>query len=530
MRFLSVNLNCFLIEFASLEETIAVHHFLQHAQHPYIQEMIPAARTILIYFDHLFTNVKALIQWISAQKIDQQIFITGKEVVINVRYDGIDLAGVAEYLGLSTHEVIQKHSNSRWQVAFIGFAPGFAYLISPDQPFRSIPRLASPRKKITAGSVGLAGEYSGIYPKDSPGGWQLIGQTDEKMWDLHRQQPALLLPTDQVVFNDISRNPTQVTVASASFIPEQALKKTAIFKVENVGLQVLVQDQGRKNVAAFGVGQAGALDKKAYASANQIVGNPHHAAVLEILNGGLRLEVLQSTVIAVTGADAELWISYANGHQVKENRYQPIALDQGDEVYIASPQAGIRHYLAVRGGIAAEQVLGSASYDSLAELGTAPIKVGDQICSAQLKTQSVDLNQCAIALSKVGEQVIVDIVLGPRTDWFTHESLALLLEQSWLVTTESNRIGLRLLGDQPLQRQLNQELPSEGCCTGALQVPVNGQPVLFMNDHPLTGGYPVIATVAPYHLDLIAQLPAGCSIQFRQISDFMDINNNESTT
>lgn len=86
-----------------------------------------------------------------------------------------------------------------------------------------------------------------------------------------------------------------------------------------------------------------------------------------------------------------------------------------------------------------------------------------------------------------------------------------------------NRIGLNQVGDQPLQRQLDQELPSEGCCTGALQIPPNGQPLLFMNDHPITGGYPVIAAVASYHLDLIAQIPTGCYIQFRKISDFMDI-------
>ncbi|MCY6411538.1 urea amidolyase family protein [Acinetobacter sp. VNH17] len=530
MRFLSVNLNCFLIEFSSLEETVAAHHFLQHAQHPHIQEMIPAARTILVYFDDLCTDAKALIQWISAQKIDQDFFNSGKEVVINVRYDGIDLAHVAEYLGIAIDEVIQKHTDSRWQVAFIGFAPGFAYLISPDHPFGSIPRLASPRKKICAGSVGLAGEYSGIYPKDSPGGWQLIGQTDEKMWDLHRQQPALLLPSDQVVFNNTTQNPVQITVPSTRFIANQSVEKTAILKVKSVGLQVLIQDQGRRNVASLGVGQAGAMDRTAYVSANQIVGNPRHAAVLEILNGGLRLQVLQSTVIAVTGAQAELWIHYASAHQVKENLYQPIALDQDDEVYISSPQAGVRNYLAIRGGIMVEQVLGSASYDSLAELGTPPIKMGNELYSAQLKTWPVDLNQLPVSLPKAGDQVIVDIVLGPRTDWFTQDSLALLWEQSWLVTTESNRIGLRLFGDQPLQRQLHQELPSEGCCTGALQVPANGQPVLFMNDHPLTGGYPVIATVAPYHLDLIAQLPAGCSIQFRPISDFMDINHNESAT
>ncbi|RLZ08204.1 5-oxoprolinase/urea amidolyase family protein [Acinetobacter sp. 2JN-4] len=526
MRFLSVNLNCFLIELSSLEETVALYHCLKRTAHPDIQELIPAARTILVYFDPIFIDEKNLIQWISAQKLEQNLLDMGKEVVINVCYDGADLAHVAEYLGIDVDEVIHKHTHSCWQVAFIGFAPGFAYLISPDHPFGSIPRLVSPRKKIASGSVGLASEYSGIYPKESPGGWQLIGRTEQTMWDVYREQAALLLPSDQVVFKDISKHPTQVTVPCTKLFPRQRLENPIVFTVLNVGLQVLVQDEGRKNVAQLGVGQAGAMDRSAFHCANACVGNPKNAAALEIYNGGLRLKVMKETVIAVTGAETELWVTYANGYTVKQPLYQPIALDEGDEIYLTKAQAGIRNYVAVRGGIAVEQVLNSVSYDSLAELGTMPVKAGDEIRSAQLKTECVDLDQSANALPKVGDQVVVDIVLGPRMDWFTPESMDLLLDQSWLVTADSNRIGLRLVGDKPLQRQIKQELPSEGCCTGAIQIPPNGQPVLFMNDHPITGGYPVIAAVAPYHLDLIAQVAAGCYIQFRKISDFMDIKKN----
>lgn len=523
MRFLSVNLDCFLIEFQSLEETMAVYDCLKQAHHPHIQELIPAARSILIYFDPLQVDLRTLIRWISTQKVDQDALRKGKEIVIDVRYNGIDLNNVAEYLGISTDQVVQKHTSVDWQVAFIGFAPGFAYLIHPEHAFGSIPRLASPRKKVSAGAVGLAGEYSGIYPKDSPGGWQLIGQTDAALWDIHRQQPALLLPSDHVIFKDIRHNPTQVSVPAQSFSPAQSIQKPIVFRIKNVGLQALIQDEGRKHLAEWGVGRAGAMDQGAFQQANLIVGNPKNAAVIEVLNGGLRLQVLEATVIAVTGAETEVWITYVGADKVKVALYQPIALDHGDEIYISAPSAGIRNYIAVRGGIAVEQVLKSASYDSLAELGTKPIQVGDEIYSAQLKTQPVSLNVIAAALPKQGETITVDVVLGPRTDWFADESVDLLFKQSWLVSTESNRIGLKLVGDQPLQRQLNQELPSEGCCTGALQIPPNGQPVLFMNDHPITGGYPVVAAVASYHLDLIAQIPTGCYIQFRKISDFMDI-------
>jgi allophanate hydrolase subunit 2 len=127
------------------------------------------------------------------------------------------------------------------------------------------------------------------------------------------------------------------------------------------------------------------------------------------------------------------------------------------------------------------------------------------------------------ALPAVGETVTLDIVAGPRTDWFTADALARLTAQDWLVTPQSNRIGLRLAGEQQLERRQHQELPSEGTCSGSIQVPASGQPVLFLHDHPLTGGYPVIAAVAEYHLDLAGQIPPGAAIRFNIIQPFIEI-------
>ncbi|MGB5886375.1 MAG: 5-oxoprolinase/urea amidolyase family protein [Acinetobacter venetianus] len=528
MRFLSVKANAFLIEFTCLQETMAAYRTLQHAQHPYIRELVPAARTILVYFDPLFISIKTLIKWIDAQKIFEGVALNGKELVIPVRYNGEDIEHVADLVGLSVSELIYKHSQTLWRAAFIGFAPGFAYLVSDEPPFGSIPRLASPRKKIISGSVGLAGEYSGVYPKDSPGGWQLIGKTDLKMWDVQREQPALLLPNDHVIFKDVTHQPTQISVPNISSLPKkQSTESEAVLRVKKVGLQVLIQDVGRLNMAKMGVGRAGAMDQTSFQSANLAVGNPQNAAALEILNGGLVLSILKPTVIAVTGADAELSVQYAQEEKVRAPLYQPIALDQGDEVYLAVPNAGVRNYLAVWGGLAVENILGSASYDSLAELGALPLKIGDKLASAQLKTHSVDLSQSSFAMPKQSDVIVIDLHLGPRTDWFKTSGLELLFQQKWLVTTESNRVGLRLHGKHALQRKIEHELPSEGCSIGALQIPPNGQPVLFMRDHPITGGYPVIATVAAYHLDLVAQIPSGSFIQFRKITEFMDIQDHE---
>ena len=525
MRFLAVNLNSFLIELNDPEHTVALFRHLERIKHPHIVEMIPAATTILIYFDHLNTEVSELLPWIKSQKIELQQQHFMQEVVIDLIYDGPDLHHVAELLGITVSEVIHRHSNSCWNVAFIGFAPGFGYLNSPDRPFGSIPRLSSPRKKIQAGSVALAGEYTGIYPKDSPGGWQLIGSTPQQMWDIHRDPPALLRAGDQVVFHDITHHPSHVVVPEMKVAWQLEQYLQPVFELLQTGLQSLVQDQGRAQKAALGVGRSGAMDQTALFQANRIVGNPDDAAVIEVLNGGLKLKVLQPTLVAITGAESNIWVSYAGKTKVKVPDYLPIALDSGDLIYIDSPQAGLRHYLAIRGGIAAEKILGSASFDTLAELGTPPLKPHDFIYSADLPVTSVLVNEIRLErLPKVGDVIEVDVILGPRTDWFAPESLSHFFQQQWLVTQESNRIGLRLSAELPLQRQIHDELASEGTCTGALQIPSNGQPVLFMNDHPLTGGYPVLGAVANYHLDCIAQIPPGCLIQFRQKSEILELD------
>lgn len=153
---------------------------MQNTQLNGIKDLVPAAKTILVFFNEIETNFKMLVASIQGLKVDSGFERSSQEVIVPIRYDGEDLAQVAELQGLSVADVIRKHHESVWNVAFIGFAPGFAYMSSPDKPFTDIPRLTVPRK-IPSGSLGLAGKYSGIYPKDSPGGWQLIGTTSENV-------------------------------------------------------------------------------------------------------------------------------------------------------------------------------------------------------------------------------------------------------------------------------------------------------------------------------------------------------------
>jgi biotin-dependent carboxylase-like uncharacterized protein len=243
---------------------------------------------------------------------------------------------------------------------------------------------------------------------------------------------------------------------------------------------------------------------------------------LETIGGGLRVRSTGDSVVAVTGADAPLTITSANGQHWQAARYQPLALTAGDTLHIGQPQAGLRSYLAVRGGFAVVPVLGSCSTDTLAQVGPKPLAAGDVLpIRPHPHGAAVDLHEePPTDLPTVHDVVTLDVVLGPRTDWFTPESLERLRSQLWQVTPQSNRVGLRLAGELPLERAVLDELPSEGTPWGAIQVPPSGQPVLFLADHPLTGGYPVIGCVATHHLNRAGQIPVHAWVRFNPLGDF----------
>ncbi|MGH3496349.1 MAG: biotin-dependent carboxyltransferase family protein [Nocardioidaceae bacterium] len=266
------------------------------------------------------------------------------------------------------------------------------------------------------------------------------------------------------------------------------------------GALTTVQDAGRPGRAAFGIGPSGACDRAAYRLANRLVGNPEGAAVLEVTFGGLRLRADQDVVVVTTGARCEgAWSHNA-----------PAPLRASQELQLGAPASGLRTYLAVRGGFTTELVLGSRSTDVLSGLGPAPVAVGDvlPVGDPELGAPGVDL--APVADPEAGD-VTVRVMPGPRWDWFSDEAWALLVSQRYIVTSDSNRVGLRLDGE-PLERTRTDELPSEGLARGALQIPPSGKPVLFLADHPATGGYPVIAYVVDHDVDRCGQLRPGQSV------------------
>ena len=244
-----------------------------------------------------------------------------------------------------------------------------------------------------------------------------------------------------------------------------------------------VQDSGRPGMASLGVGRSGVCDRVSYSLANRLVGNPAGTAVLEVTAGGLHLRANDELTVVTTGARCE--------GQPPHNA--PSRLRAGDELLLGVPAAGLRTYVAVRGGFAVEPVLGSCSTDLLAGLGPAAVATGDMLVVGEPSDPVARIDLAPVPDPAKGE-VTVRVMPGPRRDWFSDEAWVSLLSQSYTVSSDSNRVGIRLAGE-PLERVRDGELQSEGMARGALQIPPSGTPVLFLADHPVTGGYPVIAYV-----------------------------------
>ena len=525
MRFLPVSLTTILVELADLDETLALFASLENDPVEGIEETVPAARTLMIRFRPEKIDGQALAAELSRRDLTAKIPPSDKLVEIPVHYNGEDLADVATLTGLSVDEVIRRHTESEFTVAFCGFAPGFGYLVGGD-PALHVPRRQSPRTRIPAGSVALAGAFSGVYPQNSPGGWQIIGTTPLKMWDIDREPGALFQPGYRVRFLDMDKASGKISLPVSKAKPrKEPSREGPHFKVLAAPMPALFQDLGRFGQTGQGVSGSGALDRGAFNAANRIVGNPHNTPCLELTLGGFSFRAASRTVIGLTGAPCPVTIETAEGRFTAQT-YAPIPLEAGDTVTLGQPPKGMRCYLAVRGGFDVEPVLGSCATDTLAVVGPEPVTAGTIL---PLKTETNEFSSVAIdevpafEPPAMGEVVTLDVVLGPRTDWFTQKGVETLTSQLWQVTPQSNRVGIRLAGEVPVERRDSAELPSEGTATGAIQIPHSGQPVLFLADHPLTGGYPVIGAVAEYHLDLAGQIPVNAKIQFRPIEPFADI-------
>jgi biotin-dependent carboxylase-like uncharacterized protein len=277
-----------------------------------------------------------------------------------------------------------------------------------------------------------------------------------------------------------------------------------MIEVLQTGPLATVQDLGRPGHAALGVGVSGAADRQALRLANRLVGNPEGAAAIEITFGGFRARFADFARVALAGAPCDV---------TPGGMHEPLYLRPGAELRVGPPEAGLRTYLAVAGGIDVAPVLGSRATDTLAGLGPERLREGDRLPVGPQRGEAPGVD--AVPVAAPAADPVLRVLPGPRADWFADEARKQLVAASWEVTSDADRVGIRLDGPR-LERTDERELPSEGMVEGALQVPPSGRPVLFLADHPVTGGYPVIAIVVEDDIPAAAQVRPGATIRFRR--------------
>jgi biotin-dependent carboxylase-like uncharacterized protein len=298
-----------------------------------------------------------------------------------------------------------------------------------------------------------------------------------------------------------------------------------MIEVLRPGPLATVQDLGRPGHAALGVGMSGAADRRALRLANRLVGNPEDAAAIEITLGGFAARFDAFARVALAGAPCDARVTPVGavhtgagpaptGHAV--GMHEALYLRAGSELRLAVPDAGLRTYLAVAGGIDVPPVLGSRSTDTLAGLGPARLRIGDRLPVGRVRGTPPGVDAVPVAAPRA--DAILRVLPGPRADWFPADALAAIVRERWEVTADADRVGIRLDGPalERCQDHAARELPPEGMVEGALQVPPDGRPVLFLADHPVTGGYPVIAIVVEADIPDAAQLRPGATVRFRR--------------
>lgn len=503
---------------------------IKEAGLPGLVETVPSYRSVLVIYDPLVTDFGHLAPLVSALRPVEGAGETGKVVEVPVRYGGEhgpDLAEVARRLDMSEDQAVALHSGAEYPVYMLGFMPGFAYLGGVPEKLR-IPRLSTPRARVPRGSVAIAGEQTGVYPLETPGGWHLIGRTPVSLWNPLSTDPFLIGPNAVVRFVPIGpeeyarlelEREEEAAAGGGHGTGEDGGGGTAAtVQVLDPGLFTTVQDLGRPGFAAFGLTSSGAADSFAHRVANRLVGNMESQATLEITAAGPRLRFLRNAEFAVAGADFEL---HLDGKPIPVRTM--IRAEPGQELRFGRLRRGFRAYLALAGGWDVPTVMGSRSTLHRAGLGGyagRPLRHGDLLAAGVTGTAAAAVTAPYLVppLGTVPadwfaylDESAVRVVPGPQSELFT--GLEPLLTGEYTVKPDSDRMGVRLDGPR-LKAPGGHDIISDGIALGSIQVPADGYPIVMMADHQTAGGYPKPATVITSDLRILAQRKPGDRIRF----------------
>jgi len=487
-----------------------------------VRDVLPTYRSVAVHFDPMVTDVDSLRASLHRAAVSTPVGREGTLISVPVAYggeNGPDIEEVAAYARISAEEVIERHCAPEYRVFMLGFLPGFAYMGTVDDRIAA-PRKGTPRTRIPAGSVGIAGRQTGIYPLQSPGGWQLIGRTALQVFDPSREQASLFTPGDRVRFVPEPRTRPPRSAETRTFepstfgtrMPDPASRSMTVL---NPGLVTTIQDAGRFGYQDRGVPVAGPMDWYSYRLANALVGNGRDAAALEATLLGPELRFDQPAIIAIAGADLGASL---DGTPLPVNSTR--ACPAGCVLRFAERRAGARAYVAVDGGIDVPAVLGSRATHVVSALGGLhgrALKRGDRIALGSQRQRASSLRGRTLRLPSGGARVRV--MRGPQDEHFDDFAFDILRRTRFTISPQSDRMGYRLRTTDPGSRipaRTEGAMISDATFTGGLQIPPSGAPILLMADRQTTGGYPQIATVITADLPLAGQLAPGDWIEFTE--------------
>jgi len=540
---------------ARIQDVHSLMHALHHAldRPDGVLSIIAAFESLAVRYDPCVADGHGVRQWIEGW-LEKPAAVEGgrgslHEIPVCYGGDhGPDLEGVAEELGMSAGQVMTIHCGAEYTVAMIGFAPGFPYLTGlPD--VLHVPRLATPRTRMEAGAVAIAGEQAGIYPCASPGGWRVLGRTDARCFDPSCEEaPSLLLPGDRVRFVPVGR-------IEAPPLADSVFPLRGAIEVLDPGFATTVQDAGRPFCEHIGVSPGGALDHEARRAANILLGNPEDAAVLEICVKGPVLRFERDSRVVLVGANA------AGGFRHGRSR----GVEVGEILEIGALIGGLRAVLAVAGGIDVPELMGSRATDVRAGFGGCAgraLRAGDRMWMGDA---AAPLPSCAgVSMARTrGRDLEIRFINGPQAAWFTDATQRRFEQVFFEVTTRQDRMGVRLHGESvPTiggQRQVEElgrgheleadgkmreprgagvspaannrevgrgglamaehrEMRSQPVAAGSIQIPPDGRPMVLFAERQTHGGYPQIGCVITADLPKLARALPGTRIHFRRIT------------
>lgn len=504
-----------------------------------VLEVLPTYCSVSIYFDEAICQISLLkdLAQKALQKSEEEkteSTDSARTITIPVCYEdqefAPDLEKVALHAKLSKEEVIKLHSSSDYLIYMMGFLPGFPYLGGMN-PQLETPRLETPRTKIPAGSVAIGGAQTGLYPVESPGGWNIIGRTPLRLFDVKRKPFFLYEAGDKIRFLPITREEfenfdeslwlAQVAGNSEASIEtsDDAADSKEVYecgggiKILEPGLLTSIQDSGITGFQKYGIGQSGAMDQISFALANQICGNEKNAACLETTLAGPLIRFVTACDFAITGAVFEN--ATLDGMRIEMNK--KIIAKAGSLLSCGFASKGLRSYIAFSGGLLVPKVFRSSSTNLKSKIGGymgRKLQADDQLAIGINKKNPllVPDNKSTEGFTENKDVLLLDCKKSSQFDFFQEKMVKKFTDSIYTVSAESDRMGIRFTG--PGLECGKTDIISDAIPFGAVQITSAGLPVVMAADRQTTGGYAKIACVKKSAMYRLAQALPGTKVRF----------------